>query len=200
MELKEKDDIERKNEKIINKSIKNKKRILQQEKINKQKKIDEEQEQQQEDEDEEQFLGKNRKELNNTILKYNELFPLELKKFKRKKNSSVDEVKQYISEIQCIIETSCTDSFIMDSIYTAMSYIEPITSKTKFNVSGLTLILKSNKDFNCLCKQMMFKYGCFSSGISIEYQTLLIIISSVYITITTNSNRKSIEKYLDEKI
>ena len=85
MELKEKDDIERKNEKIINKSIKNKKRILQQEKINKQKKIDEEQEQQQEDEDEEQFLGKNRKELNNTILKYNELFPLELKKFKRKK-------------------------------------------------------------------------------------------------------------------
>ena len=52
MELKEKDDIERKNEKIINKSIKNKKRILQQEKINKQKKIDEEQEQQQEDEDE----------------------------------------------------------------------------------------------------------------------------------------------------
>ena len=46
----------------------------------------------------------------------------------------------------------------------------------------------------------MLKYGCFSSSISIEYQTLLIIISSVYITITTNSNRKSIEKYLDEKI
>ena len=88
----------------------------------------------------------------------------------------------------------------MDSLYTAMSYIEPITSKTKFNVSGLTLILKSNKDFNCLCKQMMLKYGCVSSSISIEYQTLLIIISSVYITIIKNSNSQSIEKYLDEKI
>ena len=198
MELKEKDDIEKKNEKIINKSIKNEKRVLQQEKINKQKKIDEEINEDQEEE--EQFLGKNRRELNNTILKYKELFPSELKKFKIKKNSSVDELKEYITEIQCIIETSCTDSFITDSIYTAMSYIEPITSKTRYNISGLTLILKSNKEFNKLCKQLMLKYGCFSSSISIEYQTLLIIISSVYITITTNSNRKSIEKYLDEKI
>ena len=200
MELKEKDDIEKKNEKIINKSIKNEKRVLQQEKINKQKKIDEEITENQDEEDEEQFIGKNRRELNNIILKYKELFPSELKKFKIKKNSSVDELKEYITEIQCIIETSCTDSFIMDSIYTAMSYIEPISSKTRYNISGLTLILKSNKEFNKLCKQLMLKYGCFSSSISIEYQTLLIIISSVYITITTNSNRKSIEKYLDEKI
>ena len=124
----------------------------------------------------------------------------ELKTFKIKKNSSIDELKKYISEIQCIIETSCTDSFIMDSIYTAMTYIEPISSKTRYNISGLTLILKSNKEFNKLCKQMMLKYGCFNSSISIEYQTLLIIIPSVYITITTNSNRKSIERYLDEKI
>lgn len=138
--------------------------------------------------------------MNNTILKYKELFPSELQKFKIKKNSSTDELKQYILEIQCIIETSCTDSFILDSVYTAMSYIEPISSKTKYNISGLTLILKSNKEFNKLCKQLMLKYGCFSSSISIEYQTLLIIISSVYITITTNSNRQSIEKYLDEKI
>ena len=199
MELKEKDDIEKKNEKLINKSIKNEKRIMHQEKINKQKKIDEEINEDQ-DEEEEQFQGKNRRELNNTILKYQELFPSELQKFKIKKNSSAEELKQYILEIQCIIETSCTDSFITDSIYTAMSYIEPITSKTKYNISGLTLILKSNKEFNKLCKQLMLKYGCFSSSISIEYQTLLIIISSVYITITTNSNRKSIEKYLDEKI
>ena len=77
--------LKKKNEKIINKSIKNEKRVLQQEKINKQKKIDEEINENQDEEEEEQFLGKNRRELNNTILKYKELFPLELKKFKIKK-------------------------------------------------------------------------------------------------------------------
>ena len=87
----------------------------------------------------------------------------------------------------------------MDSIYTAMSFIEPITSKTKIlNITGLSNILKSNKQFNSLFKQMMLKYGCYNN-VSIEFQTL-IIISSIYITINKNSNRQNIENYLNEKI
>ena len=194
IELKQKDDYEKKNEKEINKNIRNNKRIAEQEKINEKnkEKIDEE--------EEPQFIGKNRRELYNNILKYKELFPDELKTFKIKKNSSVDELKNYISEIQCIIETTSIDCFLVDSIYTAMSFIEPITSKTKnFNLTGLTNLLKSNKQFNNLFKQMMLKYGCYNN-VSVEYQTLLIIISSVYITVQKNHNRQNIENYLNEKI
>ena len=194
IELKEKENFERKNEKEINRNIRNNKRIAQQEKINEKniEKLDEE--------EEPQFLGKNRRELHNTILKYKELFADELKTFKIKKNSSVDELKNYISDIQCIIETTSIDCFLVDSIYTAMSFIEPLTSKTKnFNLTGLTNLLKSNKQFNNLFKQMMLKYGCYNN-VSAEYQTLLIIISSVYITVQKNSNRQNIENYLNEKI
>ena len=196
LELKQKDDLEKKNEKEINKNIRNNKRIAQQEKINEKnkEKIDEE------EEEEPQFFPKNRRQLYNNILKYKELFPDELKAFKIKKNSSVDELKNYILEIQCIIETTSIDCFLVDSIYTAMSFIEPLTSKTKnFNLNGLTNLLKSNKQFNSLFKQMMLKYGCYNN-VSVEYQTLLIIISSVYITLQKNSNRQNIENYLNEKI
>ena len=198
LELKQKDDLERKNEKEINKNIRNNKRIAQQEKINEKnkEKIDEEEE----EAEEPQFFPKNRRQLYNNILKYKELFPVELKSFKIKKNSSVDELKNYILEIQCIIETTSIDCFLVDSIYTAMSFIEPITSKTKnFNLTGLTNLLKSNKQFNSLFKQMMLKYGCYNN-VSVEYQTLLIIISSVYITVQKNHNRQNIENYLNEKI
>ena len=51
----------------------------------------------------------------------------------------------------------------MDSIYTAMNLIEPLTSKSKYcNITGLTNLLKSNKQFNSLTKQMLLKYGCYS--------------------------------------
>ena len=101
IELKQKDDYEKKNEKEINKNIRNNKRIAEQEKINEKNK-----EKINEEEEEPQFIGKNRRELYNNILKYKELFPDELKTFKIKKNCSVDELKNYISEIQCIIETT----------------------------------------------------------------------------------------------
>ena len=199
LELKEKEDFERKNEKQKNKAIKNEKRLEHQQKINdKNKEKQDKIEEQNEIEEENQFLGKNKRQLINSILKYKELFS-ELKNFKIKKDSNVEELQQYIQEMQCVIETSTIDSFLMDSIYVAMSSIEGITSKTKYNISGLSNILKSNKQFNSLCKQMMLKYNCYSN-VSIEYQTLLIIISSVYITVQKNSNRQNIENYLNEKI
>ena len=86
--------------------------------------------------------------------------------------------------------------------YFQLYYIDiyqPITAKTKFNVRGLTDLLKSNKQFNSLSKQIFLKYNCYSN-VSPEYQILLIIVSSVYITVNKNNNRSSVESYLNEKI
>ena len=88
----------------------------------------------------------------------------------------------------------------MDSIYTVMNnIIESMTLKTKFNIRGLIDLLKSNKQFNSLTKQIFLKYGCYSN-VGPEYQCLLIIVSSVYIKVNKNNNRSSIESYLNEKI
>ena len=192
-------DEEKKNEKEKNKAFKAQNREIQQEKIDAKQKEKKEKEEQQNEDDESQFLGKDRRQLLNRISQYKELFSQELKTFKIKKGSSVEDLQAYIIEIQCIIETSSIDTFLMDSIYTAMNLIEPMTIKTKFNITGLTNLLKSNKQFNSLTKQIFLKYGCYSN-VGPEYQCLLIIVSSVYITVNKNNNRSSIESYLNEKI
>ena len=193
-------DDEKKNEKEQNKAFKAQNRAIQEEKIDaKQQEKKEKEEQQNEDDETQFFLGKDRRQLLNRISQYKELFSNELKTFKIKKGSSVEELQAYIIEIQCVIETSSIDTFLMDSIYTAMNLIEPMTVKTKFNIRGLTDLLKSNKQFNSLTKQIFLKYGCYSN-VGPEYQCLLIIVSSVYITVNKNNNRSSIESYLNEKI
>ena len=64
-----------------------------------------------------------------------------------KKNCSVEELNNYLIKIQCIIETTCVYSFIMDSIYTSLNFIEPLSKKTKYDISGLCILLKTNKQF-----------------------------------------------------
>ena len=138
-------DDEKKNEKEQNKAFKAQNRAIQQEKIDAKQQEKKQKEQEQIEDDQTQFLGKDRRQLINRIAQYKELFS-ELKTFKIKKNSSVEELQAYILEIQCVIETSTIDTFLMDSIFTVMNnIIEPMTFKTKFNVRGLTDLLKSNK-------------------------------------------------------
>ena len=197
---KKNEDDEKKNEKEKNKAFKAQNRAIQQEKIDAKQQEKKEKEQEQEQTDEEaQFIGRDRRQLLNRISQYRELFPSELKTFKIKKGSSVEELQAYILEIQIIIETNTIDSFLMDSVYSSLNLIEPMTAKTKFNIRGLSDLLKSNKQFNSLTKQMLLKYGCYSN-VAPEYQILLMIVSSVYITINKNNNRSSIESYLNEKI
>ena len=197
---KKNEDDEKKNEKEKNKAFKAQNRAIQQEKIDAKQQEKKEKEEQQNEDDESQFLGKDRRQLLNRISQYRELFPTELKTFKVKKGSSVEELQAYILEIQIIIETNTIDSFLMDSVYSSLNLIEPMTIKTKnCNITGLSNLLKSNKQFNSLTKQMLLKYGCYSN-VAPEYQILLIIVSSVYITVNKNNNRSSIESYLNEKI
>ena len=108
-------DDEKKNEKEQNKAFKAQNRKIQQEKIDAKQQEKKEKEEQQNEDDETQFLGKDRRKLLNKIAQYKELFS-ELKTFKIKKGSSIEELQAYIIEIQCVIETSSIDTFLMDSV------------------------------------------------------------------------------------
>ena len=183
------------------KANKQKNRILQEEKIIEKQKIKKEKEDDDQIiDDNEQFLGKDKRQLLQKISQYRQMFEKELEKIVIKKNPTIQELKNYILEFQCIIELSNLDVFIIDGIYSVLNIIEPMTSKTKFfNIKGLSLVLKNNEQFNKLMKQMFLKYNCYSS-VSPEYQCILILISSIYLVINKNNNRVNIENYLNEKI
>jgi hypothetical protein len=59
--------------------------------------------------------------------------------------------------------------------------------------------LKSNKQFNVLCKSLFLKYGCYAS-IPPESQLIFIVFTSAYIVRQKNVNKKSISRMLDEPL
>ena len=74
------------------------------------------------------------------------------------------------------------------------------TSKTKsMNITGLSDLLKANKEFHSLCKQLYLKYGVFNK-IPPEYQLTILISTSAYIIRNKNLNKDSLEAYLNEPI
>jgi hypothetical protein len=104
--------------------------------------------------------GKEKLILLHKIKQYKVLFEDELKTFKIKPNSSINELKQYIDEMDVIVSTSNVDQFITDSILQCIKLIEMPTSRTKsYNISGLSDLLRSNKQFHQLCKKLYLKYG-----------------------------------------
>ena len=134
------------------------------------------------------------------IKQYKNLFNEELKNYKIKPNCSIPELKAYIDDIDVIISSSNVDSFITDSILQCLKLLELPTSKTKyFNISGLSDLLKSNKEFHSLTKQLYIKYGVFNK-IPVEYQLTILISTTSYICININKNKDSLEAYLNEPI
>ena len=99
-----------------------------------------------------------------------------------------------------IVNTSNVDQFITDSILSCIKLLEIPTSKLKnFNISGLSDLLKANKEFHNLCKQMYLKYNVFSK-IPPEYQLCILVSTSAYICINKNKNKDSLEAYLNEPV
>ena len=66
------------------------------------------------------IIGKEKRILLNKVQSYKELFKEELKGFKIKKNCSTEELKEYIAEMDCIIETGTVETFMSDSIYSCI--------------------------------------------------------------------------------
>ena len=123
-----------------------------------------------------------------------------MKTFKIKPNANISELKQYIDEIDVIVSTSDVDQFLTDSILQCIKLLEIPTSRTKnFNISGLSDMLKNNKQFHQLCKKLYLKYGCFDA-VPPEGQLILLVATTAYVCRNKNANKDSLEAYLNESV
>lgn len=148
------------------------------------------------------IVGAKHRELLTKFRQYKLLFKdnAQIKAFKVRKNASVDDLKAALDEMDSIVGTSSVDDFLTDAILTTIKMVEGISARsTSYNISGLSDILKTNKEFCNLTKQCLIKYGVYAS-VPPETQLIFIIITSAYICSAKNSRKGAINNYLDEPI
>jgi hypothetical protein len=133
------------------------------------------------------------------IQQYKNLFPEELKKFKIKKNCSTEDLNLYLEEMETIVNCGSVEQFLTDSILQCIKLTEGISSYTKHDITGCADILKSNKQFHTLCKQLYIKYKVFSN-IPPEYSIIILVSTTAYMCKVKNSRKKELDTYLNEKI
>ena len=63
--------------------------------------------------------------------------------------------------MDAILNTTNVDMFITDGIMQSLKLIEGVSSHTRYNISGLSLLLSNNKQFHNLTKQLYLKYKIF---------------------------------------
>ena len=138
-----------------------------------------------------EILGETRLLLINKITRYKHLFKNELKTFKIKKGATEDELQEYINEMDTIVSIGSIDNFITDSILQTIKVVESISAMSnKYDISGLSEVLKNNPQFSNLTKQIYLKYNTFSK-VPPEYQLGLLVITSSYICNLQNKKKKS---------
>ena len=146
-----------------------------------------------------EIIGKGKRQLLTKINKYKKLSKSELSDYKFKRGSTEAELQEHIINIQDLLDSNQVDMYITDSIYGAIKMIEPITNNTKYNIKGLSDMLKLNPQFTTMCQKLLLKYNCFTNT-PIEYQMIMIISTSVYLTVQKNNGRQGINQYLNQKI
>ena len=146
-----------------------------------------------------EILGQDRRVLLSKILQYKNLFPDELKKFKIKKNCSTQDLKLYLEEMEVIVNTDSVEQFLTDSIIQCIKLTEGVSSYTKYDISGCADMLKGNKQFHTLCKQLYIKYKVFSN-IPAEYSIVILVATTAYICKNKNTRKKELEIFLNAKI
>lgn len=143
------------------------------------------------------LLGKDKLILINKVKNYKMLFSKELKKFRVKKNPSVEELEESITEIETILSLSNVDLFVVEGILTSIQMIEGTTKLTKYNISGLSDILRSNPQFISLSRQLYLKYGNFIN-VPVEYQMLMLIATSTFIVLNHNKGINQMDDFLNQ--
>ena len=152
------------------------------------------------DEQPTEIIGDEKRQLLNKINEYKNLFPTELKKFKLKKSPyDIEYLKSVIDEMDSIVNTSNVETFLLDSILSSIKLIEGASVLTRFDITGLSDLLKGNLHFISLCKQLFLKYSVFSS-VPIEYQLVMLVTTSAYVVSCKNKKSKEINNFLNEKI
>lgn len=146
--------------------------------------------------------GSEKIKLIHKVKQYKHLFPEipEIKNFKIKPNASESELKNYIIELETLSSISSVDAFLTDSILQCIKLIEGPTARTKnFNITGLSDLLKSNKQFHTLCKKLYLKYGAFDK-IPDEYQLIILVSTTAYVCVNKNKGKNELDAYLNETI
>ena len=201
IEIDKKQEIEdKKQDKIDKKQNKINSKITKEQKMeDKQRKIEEKNKEKQEkinESTETEIIGKTKRSLINKINKYKKLFKTELSDYRINKNASEDELKNHITNIQDLLDSTQVDEYINDSIYHCIKMIEPLTCNSKrYNITGLSTMLKMNPQFDSMCKKLMLKYNCFLQT-PIEYQFLMCISTTIYLTIQMNQSKPTLNEFL----
>ena len=194
-EDKKQDKIDKKENKINSKITKAQKLEEKQQQL--QKKLEEKQENKINESTE--IISKTKRQLLAKINKYKKLFKNELSDYKINKNASENELKIHITNIQDLLDSTQVDEYINDSIYHCIKMIEPFTCRTRYNITGLSSMLKMNPQFDIMAKKLMLKYNCFTNT-PLEYQMIMLVSTSVYLTIQMNQSRPAMEEFLNQKI
>lgn len=142
-----------------------------------------------------ELLGKDKRMLLSKIQQYKSLFPDELGKFKIKKNCTAEDLKLYLTEMESIVDTSSVEQFLTDSILQCIKMTEGFSSYTKYDITGCADLLKGNKQFHTLTKQMYIKYKVFNN-VPPEYSLAVLVATTAYVCKNKNTKKKEIESFL----
>jgi Fe-S cluster assembly scaffold protein SufB len=148
-----------------------------------------------------ELYGRDRLELIAKVQQYKTLFPenKRLKDLKIKKNATIEELQSYVAECSAIVDTDTVESFVTDSILSTMKMAEYASIRTKYNIKGLSEMLRKNPQFNSLCKQLYIKYKVFSK-VPPETQMLLLITTSAWICMEKNKQDEKVSTVLSKTV
>ena len=147
------------------------------------------------------MLGRDRIVLLTKVKQFKTLFGdnPEIKKFKLKKNPSVQELNDAIVELQAIVDTGSVASFAEGAILSAIQMTEGFTAHSNYDLTGLSMMLKANKEFHNLCKILYIKYSIFSK-VPPEIQMVMIVSITASLCIQKNRKKGDINAYLNSTI
>ena len=147
------------------------------------------------------MLGRDRIVLLTKVKQFKTLFGdnPEIKKFKLKKNPSVQDLNDAIVELQAIVDTGSVESFCEGAILSAIQMTEGMTAHTNYDLTGLSMMLKANKEFHNLCKILYIKYSIFSK-VPPEIQMVMIVSITASLCIQKNRKKGDINAYLNSTI
>ena len=146
-----------------------------------------------------EILGRDKRILLTKIRQYKTLFPDTFKTFKIKANASTQELQTYLDEMDSIVECDAVEQFLIDSVIQSIKLIEGVSSLTKYDIQGLADLLKANKQFHQLSKQLFIKYGVFKA-VPPEFQLLMLVSTTAYICNCKNKRKGELESYLNQPI
>ena len=98
-----------------------------------------------------------------------------------------------------IVECDSVEQFLLDSILQCIKLIEGVSSYTKYDIQGLAGLLKANKQFHQLSKQLFIKYGVFKA-VPVEMQMLMMVSTTSYIVNCKNKRKGALNEHLNQPI